>query len=79
MPVPVDPLADKVVRGSVAQVDREIGNRLVEVDEAIREGMTVVRGNRGGTGRHQRRSRNGNQYLLHRAVLSLRGTGPIPG
>lgn len=50
VPVPVDPLADEVVRGGVAQVDREIGNRLVEVDEAVREGMTVVRGNRGGTG-----------------------------
>ena len=46
MPIPVDPLADEIVLGGVAQVDHDVGDRLVQVDEAVWEGMTVGHGGR---------------------------------
>ena len=73
MPVPVDSLADEVVFSGVAWVDYEIGDRLIEVDETVREGMTVERRMCSGTQCHQRRGKSANEHPLHHAVPPRRG------
>ena len=68
MLVSVDPLADEIVCGGVAQVDDETGDRLVEVDEPVWEGRTGGRRRRRGTRPHQDNSKQGQEHPVHGAT-----------
>ena len=73
VPVSVGPLADEVVLSGVAQVNYEIGDRLIEVDETVREGMMVEHRMCSGARRRQRRGKSANEHPLHHAVPPRRG------
>ena len=76
-PVSVDPLTEEIVPGAVAQIDREIGDRLVEVDEAVRQGAAAGRGMRSGAHRTRHLGRNANGHLAPHPVRNDAATSAI--
>ncbi len=64
MPVAVDRLPDKVVRGGITQLDDQVGYGLVQVDKAVRQGRAL----RGSLSQRQRGGKKGTERVVHREV-----------